>query len=106
LSSRAHPRYAGESPHYIDPKTKTDIKKMEERAKRPSPLFIFDHYLSQRCPDCGCFLKAAKGSKKKEWLTQCKHYHCWIVNIENGVEYKSLHKIPATDDRYPGRNRK
>jgi len=105
LSSRAHPRYAGESPNRLHPKEEVKIRQIEERDKRPSPLYIFETYVSQRCPECFCFLKAKpKGSSKKEWTTHCKHHHCFLINVENGIDRMILERIPTNDPRYLRRN--
>ena len=81
------------------------IRELEENAKRGSPKLLLSSYATIRCNDCFCILKAVKTSHTKKWLTQCKHHHCWIVDLENGPYNLKLERIPIHDPRYPRRNK-
>ncbi len=81
------------------------IRELEERAKRGSPKLLLTSHATIRCSDCFCILKAVKASYTKEWLTQCKNHHCWIVNLENGPDGVKLERVPYYDPRHPRRNK-
>ena len=96
-------QYPGQSPNLLPKKDELKLRQKEVRVKYGSPKHLLSSYLTVKCPDCFCILKAKSAGNKKEWLTQCKNHHCWIVNLEKGIDHPILEKIPFHDPAYPGR---
>lgn len=80
------------------------IHKLELQEKVGTPKHVFASYITIKCPDCFCILKAPKASPNKVWITQCKNHHCWRVSLEKGLDHPIIEKIPFTDPDYPRRN--
>jgi len=97
MSSQSGPQYAGQSPNYL---TKEERRKNWHKEVQGPPKYLLDSYITLRCPDCFCMLKARRPSEQLVWICHCKHHHCWQVSLEKGQDRPILEKIPSNDPRY------
>ncbi len=103
--SSSGPRYPGQSPHRVSKEDERKIAKMELQEKIGGPKFLFSSHGRYRCPECFRILRAVpEASNNRVWVTKCVGYHCYLVDLTDGIDQAKYERIPEYDPRFIGRN--